>query len=172
MKRTMMALVVLTPMLLGVDRPISCAGTPRLLQVDGSDGSLSPNLAGAGATRALSEVLLSVEGPYSPFTRVLWRGDPDSYVDVYDVPVLNQGIDGARFASGVRLSYPVSALSPFVLEHAPGAIFDGAPLPPQVPPWRGARALRCTTAASARGRVWHRCVSREACARLAARCRG
>ncbi len=133
---------VLAPMLLGVDRPVGCAGSPRLLRVNGSDGSLSPNLAVVGSTRTLSEVLLSVEGPYSPFTRVQWRGDPNSYVDVVDVPVLNQGVDGAPFASVVRLPYPASAFSPLVAEYEPGSIFDAAPLPPQVPRWRGARALR------------------------------
>lgn len=117
-------------------------GTPRLLQVDGSDGSWSPDLAAAGSTRTLSEVLLAIEGPYTPFTRVRWRGDPNSYVDVYDVPVLNYDVDGARFASVVRLPYPEFAFSPFVGEYEPGAIFDAAPLPPNVPQWRGARALR------------------------------
>ncbi|MBX3270455.1 MAG: hypothetical protein KF729_09355 [Sandaracinaceae bacterium] len=87
-------------------------------------------------------MLLAAEGPYVPFVRVHWRGDPNSYVDVFDVPVLTQATDGAPFANVVRLPYPEPATSPFVAAYEPGPSFDAAALPLQVPRWRGGRALR------------------------------
>lgn len=74
-------------------------------------GARSGDLAVRGSTRTLSEVLLAAEGPYVPFARVHWRGDPNSYVDVFDVPVLTQATDGASFANVVRLPYPEPARS-------------------------------------------------------------
>lgn len=111
------------------------------------------------------EVLLSVEGPYVPFDRVRWRGDPSSYVDVFDVRIASvDGTDGTPYGNAVRLAFPVrdrDLLERWDRPSAPAEVDPAAvhartvgSYPLITTTWGGGRALRmydrgaCSRAAS------------------------
>jgi hypothetical protein len=133
--------------LMGVRRPVpSCSGTPtpRLLQVRALDGTWSETSFHSDTVTFTASAPILRE--FSPFDAVRWRGDPSSFVDVFDVPILDVAApkEGARFASVVRLPYPRTANDSEVLEFDPGADFARARSgwARSVPEWRGGRALR------------------------------
>lgn len=132
---------------MGVRRPVSCgpvSGTDRLLLVRDLDGMWSPtSYHHPNRTVTVSAPLLR---EYSPFDRVRWRGDPNSFVDVFDVPILtlNAPDRGARFGNVVRLLYPRSAVDPNPVELDLEAEFtrQAAQWHQSPPQWGVGRAFR------------------------------
>lgn len=148
---TVLFILGLASLLLGVRRPTmigGCGGTPRLLTVQDDTGASSRNLASADRSITHSELVLRSAGEPEPFETVNWRGDPNSFVDVFDVPILgvndNVVVDGASFGSIVRIPYPSLASSSLVTSVRPGDVFEAAARTWTlgVPAWRGGKALR------------------------------
>lgn len=150
---------------MGIRRPCEDPPGPidpeeRLLEVELADGTRSPGLSHPTRTITWSEDGLESfpDSDFSPFERVRWRGDPNSYVDVFSEPILRTPppnvdaarIDGMRFSNVVRIRYTGLQLDPTVEEWDPQAIFaDRAEdfttvfgEPAQVPPWEASLSLR------------------------------
>jgi hypothetical protein len=134
-------IVAVTPLLMGIRRiPSGCgSGGGRLLTAAAGDVETG-NLADSNATRTTSA--LELGDALQPFDTVRWRGDANTYVDVFDTPLLQAlpdgtVIDGAEFGNFVRFTYPGSFASSFV------ASFDVADEAASLGvPFQGAVSLR------------------------------
>src|SRR3990170_8409916 len=100
----------------------------RFLEVRAGGDSSGNLVSDATRTRVFTALDLA---PLSPFDTVSWRGDANSYVDVFDVPIQDETTSSAEFGQLVRLRYPRSLVDPFVYEVRPKDIAAtlGLPLP-------------------------------------------
>lgn len=125
-------LLLAIPFLLAQRRPTGAGSPPvepRFLSVVGAGSESASFVTDATRTNTLS--FDSLGAAFSPFGKVRWRGDRDSYLDVYfETPIMNAGagVFGAEFAPMVRYEWTGTTSSPAVeLDPMMDAISLGIP---------------------------------------------